>query len=277
MSSRVALESIAAVRRGVRAAHRLLMNIVDDTASAETTEAEDPVEAFKAAAERGAAKHKQIAGPPTAVPLTTAERAALTAAFAAKLPRFAGRVAEASATSVGAPFFRAVRVLRLESAAPFPACAAFAALTPSGALVLSGNPESLGSLFAAEKPAHIEDADVALMLGLIAGYWTSASLHNELRVTNADEIPWRRAGGEDQAQEAAIRTTYGPRISAPSLGRTRGALRVALWVVSESWLRTREIAVNHDGVRMTETPVVALPVFPGRMWGVRDGRLVPIG
>jgi hypothetical protein len=250
---------------------------VDGTPGAGSADAENPLGAFMAAEERGAAKHKQIAGSPTAVQLTGAERAALTTAFEAKLPRFAGRVAQASATSVGAPFFRTVRVLRLESAVPFPACAAFAALTPSGALVLSGNPESLETLFAAERPAHMNDPDVALMLGLIVGYWTSASLHNNLRVSSVDEIPWRRACKEDQAQETAIRTMYGSQITAPTLARTREALRATLWVVSESWLRRREIAVAHGGVRVTETAVVELPVFPGRMWGNRDGRWVPIG
>lgn len=84
--------------------------------------------AYSAAIERAGSKLARVDAIPPFAPLTAEERAKIAGACERELSRFADRVSNASATDVGTPFFRQSRVLRPDSASPFPAQSAYAAL-----------------------------------------------------------------------------------------------------------------------------------------------------
>jgi hypothetical protein len=193
------------------------------------------------------------------------------------LPRFAGRVAEAEVTNVAAPYFKRVRVLKLESQVPFPAQTAFVAWTAAGPFVLTGNPAAVTAMCADERPPVISDSDLAVHFAVDAMYWVSASVFNEVRVNTADDIPWRRAGDDDTAREAELREIFGPLLAAAGVAKLEDGLRVTMWVASESKLRFRVADIRRDVITVSETAVADLPIFPGRMWGERDGQFVPVG
>ncbi|MCW5790456.1 MAG: hypothetical protein KIT72_08545 [Polyangiaceae bacterium] len=233
--------------------------------------------AFMAAAQRGKSKLARLGHGAVVAQLSPTERAEIARACAAQLPRFESRVAMSTMQSVGAPFWRRTRILHLVSAMPFPAQEAYATWTSSGPVILSGNPNAYSVICADESPMHTDDPDVAVLLAIFAGMWSSASLHKEVRLSTVDDIPWRRATPRDHAAEAQVRATYGSQIAPTGLAKLNDGVRVTMWVASESWLRHRVAEVQHDSVQVVETPVIELPIFPGRLWGEQDGRFVPIG
>lgn len=239
---------------------------------AESDDDGDPA-AFLAAGERGKAKLAALKPSPLPVQLSADERSELARVCATQFPRFATRVAAATATNVAAPFFQRVRVLRLESAAPFPAQAAYAAWLSSGPVMLSGNPAAFATICADESPQHTSDSDMAVLLALFAGLWSTGSVHSELRLNSVDDIPFR---GPSEA-EAEIRSKYGSLIKPAGLVALPDGVRVSLWVASESLLRRRVSEVRQGQITVTETVLDHLPIPPGRMWGFVGNRLLPTG
>ncbi len=234
-------------------------------------------EAYAAAVSRARTKLAEYGMRPSFGSLSTAHRARLREACARDLPSFADRVNDATITDVGAPFFARVRILRLDSALPFPALVAYAALTPThGPIVLTGRPEGLRAMCEDEPPPS-SDPDLATVLANLAGAWTGASVMLEVRVSGVDEIPFRRVGPHDAAWEREVRLAHGSRITPPALERLDDGVRVTSWLVSESRLRRRAVAVRSATIDVTEEVVAELPVHPGRMWGAVDGRLIPVG
>jgi hypothetical protein len=230
---------------------------------------------FVEAITRATAKLESIA-PAAHAPLSSAQIAALGEVCRRDLPRFGDRALTAKIGEAGAQYFERARILRLESATPFPAQAAYVAWLSSGPIVLSGNPSALAALNAEERSPHASDADLAVAIGSIAGVWTGASLMLEVRLAHVDDIPFRRATAEDGASEAAIRQRFATEIVPPSVERLSDGVRVTMWIVSESRLRRRISEVRDGAIAVTEAVLAEVPCFPGRMWGVKNNRFVPI-
>lgn len=275
LSTRAAGELIKTVRFAVRDAHAPLRALTE--AAAPTLPSSGDPQVFSTAIDTGQQKLDKLDCDPVEVSLSADEVAAIVKACERDLPRFAGRVAEAEVTNVAAPYFKRVRVLKLESQVPFPAQTAYVAWTASGPSVLTGNPTVVTAMCADERPAVINDFDLAVHFAVDAMYWASASVFNEVRVNTADDIPWRRAGEDDTTREAELRKTVGPQLRPAGVAKLDDGLRVTMWVASESKLRFRVADIRRDVVAVSETAVADLPTFPGRMWGERDGQFVPVG
>lgn len=231
---------------------------------------------FVEAIQRATAKLAQIA-PSIHPPLAPTEIARLAEAFRRDLPRFGDRVSTARVSDVGAQYWDRVRIVRLESASPFPAQAAHAAWLSSGPVVLSGHPSALAAVNAEERCTRASDPDLSVALASIAGVWTGASLMLEVRLHRVDDIPFRRASDEDRASEADVRRRFTTQIVPPALERRSDGVRVTMWIVSESRLRRRVSEVRGGAITVTEEVLADVPVFPGRLWAVKNGRFVPIG
>jgi hypothetical protein len=210
-------------------------------------------------------------------PLTQAELAQLAEVLRRDLPRFGDRVLTAKISDVGGQYWERVRVLRLESASPFPAQAAYAAWLSSGPIVLSHHPSALAAINAEEISARASDPDLAVALAGIAGVWTGASLMLEVRLNSVDDIPFRGATDQDRASEAEIRQRFAPQIVPPAVERLDDGVRVTMWIVSESRLRRRTGEIRSGAITLTEDVLADVPAFPGKMWGMKNNRFVPIG
>lgn len=210
-------------------------------------------------------------------PLSPAQVAQLAEAFRHDLPRFGDRATTAKVTDAGAQYFARVRILRVESAAPFPAQAAYAAWLPSGPLVLSGHPSAFDAVNAEERSALAHDPDLCVSLAGIAGLWSGASLMLEVRLNGIDDVPFRRANEPDRDAEADLRRRFGAQVVPPAVERFDDGVRLTMWLVSESRLRRRVSEIRSGAIAVTEEVLAEVPSFPGRMWGVKDKRFVPIG
>lgn len=243
-----------------------------ETASTVSTPNSEYVEAVT----RATAKLEQVK-PSTHAPLSATQVAQLAEVFRRDLPRFGDRALTAKISDAGALYFDRVRILRVESAVPFPAQAAYAAWLSSGPVVLSHHPSVLAAVNAEERSARASDPDLSLALASVAGVWTGASLMLEVRLNNVNDIPFRQASAEDRVAEAAIRQQFATRIVPPVVERLSDGVRATMWIVSESRLRRRVGEVRDNALAVTEEVLAELPVFPGKMWGVKNNRFVPIG
>jgi hypothetical protein len=226
-------------------------------------------------ASRTRAKLAAIGPAPAWPTITPEQRAALQDAFRRELPRFERRVPTSTIEDNGHPFFRKVRVLRLADA-NFPAELAFAAWTSFGPIVLSGNPVALVAMCADERPAYVEDLDLAIVLANIAGVWAGASLMSFVQLASVEDIPFRRAGPADLEAEARIREAYASRIHPPRVETFAGGVRVTMWLVSESKLRLRVSETRPNLVTTREDVVAEVPAHPGRGWRMVGKRFVPV-
>lgn len=99
----------------------------------------------------------------------------------------------------------------------------------------------------------------------------------EVRLGSVDDIPFRRASEVDRASEADIRRRFATQIVPPAVERLSDGVRVTMWIVSESRLRRRVGEIRGGALAVTEEVHADVPVFPGRMWAVKNNRIVPTG
>lgn len=231
---------------------------------------------FVEAVTRATSKLQQIqaVGHP---PLTPAQVTQLGEVFDRDLPRFGSRALSAKISDVGGVYWERVRILRLDSASPFPAQTAYAAWLSSGPVVLSQHPAALAAVNAEEHSARASDPDLSVAFASIAGVWTGASLMLEIRLHNVDDIPFRHATDNDRASEAEIRRTFGAQIVPPAVERLADGVRVTIWIVSEAHLRRRVSEVRGGALAVTEEVLAQVPTFPGKMWAMKNNRFVPVG
>jgi hypothetical protein len=209
--------------------------------------------------------------------LTPAELAQLDDVFRRDLPRFGDRASASKISDAGAQYFDRVRILRLASAAPFPAQTAYAAWLSTGPVVLSHHPSALAAVNAEEISARASDPDLAVALAGIAGVWVGASLMLEVRLNSVNDIPFRGATDEDRASEADIRQRFATQIVPPAVERLGNGVRLTMWIVSESQLRRRSSEIRGGAIAVTEEVLAEVPAFPGKMWATKNNRFVPVG
>ena len=282
LSTRVVLAWLAEIRRVIQERLPELSSLVTMSPPSTPVPPSTPPSTvtspneFDQAAARADTKLAQIT-PAAHPPLAPADIARLAEVFRRDLPRFGDRVLTAKITDVGGQYWERVRVLRLESTMPFPAQAAYAAWLSSGPVVLSHHPAALAAVNQEELSPRASDPDLAVSLASIAGVWTGASLMLDVWLTSVDDIPFRGATDEDRAQEADIRQRFGTQIVPPTVERLPEGVRVTMWIVSESRLRRRTSEIRNGAISVTEDVVAEVPAFPGKMWGMKNNRFVPIG
>lgn len=181
---------------------------------------------------------------------------------------------------VGNPWFRQHRILFVQSPSPMPAIGITVCLAPSGRYrVLAGQPTALNEVARAERIALTDDEDARAYANLVTS-WTRAADFPEMPVESFDEIPFRPALSEaDRSRIQRLRAEVIGRMAPLSFVRAGDGWRLDVWLVSVSRLIHRIADLRADGTLDVRDDIVAteLPVPPGRVWGMVDGRLVPVG
>lgn len=176
------------------------------------------------------------------------------------------------------PWFKASRILSVQSPVPMPAMGTVVAVTPAGeARFLSGQPATLNELIRGEALALADD-DAARAYANTMTFWTRGSDWPELPVASFEDIPFRRnLSDTERATVEKLRTEV--RMAAPAFTRHGAGWRLDVWLASSSRLLHRVADIAADGVIDVRDEIVApsIPVPPGRAWGTVGGRMVPIG
>ncbi len=208
--------------------------------------------------------------------------AALRACVRDNYPSFLGRFdARPEIRELGQPYFGRHRVLELASAMPLPARRLHLALSEWGeVLPLSGRAARFQALCRADPPPPINAAGVALDYALFADFVTTEGELGELTLHRFSDIPFHaELDRTDRIIRESVRDTVGEQIGSPVATESEGGWTVIKWVVSEGALIRRELTVGRDGAfrRANDVLEPELPVPLGRIWGVVDGRVVPVG
>lgn len=179
------------------------------------------------------------------------------------------------------PWFRRHRVLQLTSPAPLPPMALYVLVTPAGDLrILTGHLEALVQLAKQDPPEGLEREEVALAYALEVGTWVSDAEYGELPLERFDDIPWRPTmSAAEQAQARELRARLAAAVEPRRVVSTERGFTVKSWLLSNRRLMSRELHVPPSGQLLRDERVWAegLGVFPGKVWGMVSGRLVPIG
>ena len=209
--------------------------------------------------------------------LAASELDALRAAVTRELPDFAPRLHQAMLVEIEQPFFRHTRIIEVTSPLPVPARVVYTARLADGqVLVLSGRPDALRALCASDRPV-CEHRDAALVLANVIAVWIVDEL-GELRIASFDDIPWRAdLGLSERARVDAVRAAHARSITAPVLDSNEGEFVLRYWSVARSLLVRRQIRITATALDVTTEVVAELPVPPGRVWSVVEGREVPTG
>ena len=202
---------------------------------------------------------------------------ALRAAIARELPDFTARLNQAMLVEIEQPFFLHTRIIEINSPLPAPARIVYCARMADGNIaVLSGRPEALRVLCKSDPPA-CDHREAALVLANVIAVWIVDAL-GELRIASFGEIPWRtELTDAERARVDALRASHAARIAAPDLEAVEGGFALRYWSVARSRLIRRSIRIATGTVEVTSEVVAELPVPPGRVWSMVDGRLIPIG
>jgi hypothetical protein len=215
------------------------------------------------------------------VQLTPEQHAAMRVAIDRDAPWFADRLNRFTEIErVELPWFARHQILDVQSPVPFPARRVYVAVGAGGVRVLSQHLENLHAIAADDPPSGLDDAGNAALYasecnGLAAAYGVG-----ELRIETFGEIPFY-APRKDAEQRVVddLRARFEERIGPETRTRTAGGWQFQSWLIAVSSLIERTILVPPDGklVRTDTMHASYLPIPYGNHWGLRDGRLVPIG
>ena len=230
---------------------------------------------------------------PQPTTLTGPEQDDLRRAVTTQLPAWLPDLSGVDFLLLEQPFFRAHRICEAQRRGGFPArrfhfvlpAGAGGAPSPSagsaipGALVLTGHLGNLQAVCAAEPPL-LPDVDTARAFANIGDFWTTESALGELLLNSFAEIPWEKnLPPSEQAIVDSLRDSVAAHLQPPQVEPTPDGVRVSKWILSNRALIRRELVVSARGQlsRRDEVLDEALPVPPGNLWGMLNGRLVPTG
>jgi hypothetical protein len=220
-------------------------------------------------------------GDRNAVELDTPTRRTLAAAVIAEQPDFAARLPGIEAATVEQPFFARTSILDVTSPLPMPSRRLYMALTkPAEFHVLTGHIEQLNCVAAADPPEGLEDPPLAKEYMFYASAWTTVSTGRELLLNSIDDIPWWEFLDDAQkVQIEDIKQAFGPKIRPPELFMAFPNYELQQWFLVGQTLVERVLTVSMKGqfARAETVHRRGLPVPPGRIWGHKDGRFVPVG
>jgi hypothetical protein len=222
------------------------------------------------------------AGTSTPVRLGADHLGHLRATIEQQAPRFAPRLTgPLLAFEICQPFFARHRVLQVQSPSPFPATAIHCVWDGAAMAVLTGRLDHLVAVAEADPPSGLTDAGTARVYGNLVDAWTSGNWLGDLQVGSFAEIPWKSPlTDEERDRVEDLRARFETDIQPPVLVRGPASGYVlSRWIVADRHLIARRLHLPADGQVRREDDVRAedLPVHPGRVWGMVDGRLIPIG
>jgi hypothetical protein len=213
--------------------------------------------------------------------LAPASSRALAAAVAAQQPDFASRVHGIKTAVVEQPFFVNTQIVDVTSPLPTPSRRLYVARPRSEEFhVLTGHIEHLNRVAAADPPQTLDDPAVAKPYLFYASAWTTASTGNELPLHSVGDIPWWEVLDDDQkALIADVTQAFGSKIAPPELYMAFPRYELQQWFLIAQTLVERRLTVDMKGQfsRLDTVHRRGLPVPPGRIWGHKDGRFVPVG
>ena len=180
------------------------------------------------------------------------------------------------------PWFSTFRIIEVASEHVPPARMIHVALGPETGRVLSGNLSALNAIARHDPPPRIDTPEAARNYANITDFWTTESELGELLIGSLDEVPWYE--DMDPVEEILIQDLaeqLAGQLGQPWIAPRgdAGGFVLVKWVVSNRSLIRRELHITPAGgvTRIEEVIDSELPVAPGRVWGMRGGRLVPIG
>lgn len=216
----------------------------------------------------------------TRVQLTVNELARLRAEVERDAPRFADRLNRfAEIEQVDLPWFRRYRILDVQSNVPFPAQRIYVAMG-SRTFVLSGHADHLREVAAEDPPTGLEDEMQAKNYAVECNGLAEAYPVGELVIESFDEIPfYKELGDSEQRVIDELRSRFATRIRPEDRTHTDRGWVFHSWLIAMSGLIERTLIVPPDGKLLRNDTMHAthMPVPFGNHWGMRNGRLVPIG
>ena len=215
--------------------------------------------------------------------LTAPELDAIARAAELRTPWFRDRLAGPLTCELQAqPWFLRHRIVEVQSSTPFPARRIHVALGPAGPTVLTGDDRSLADVVLSDPPPPFTSLESIRDYALNCDFWTTAHTLGELTLRAWEDIPFfPNLSPEELALIGALKATVGHDMKPPSVFRndTGDGFLVERWVLAEQKFIRRDLNVGKDGT-FSRTDVVIdaqLPVPPGRVWRVVDGRFIPVG
>lgn len=210
-----------------------------------------------------------------------AGRQALAAVVKTEQPDFAPRLPGIETAIVEQPFFARTAILDVTSPLPTPSRRLYMASPKPGEFhVLTGHIEHFNQVAAAELPEGLEDPPLAREYLFYADAWTTAFTGRELALSSVDDIPWWESLDDaQQAEVDEVKRTFGSKIQPMALYMAFPRYGLRRWVLVGQTLVERVLTVSMAG-QFTRAETVhrrGLPVPPGRIWGLKGGRLVPMG
>lgn len=199
----------------------------------------------------------------------------------ARRPTFARRLDRSVLIDeVANPWFRQHRILFVQSPSPMPAIGIVVCLAPSGRVrVLAGQVTALNEVARAERIELTDDKDARAYANVVTS-WTRAADFPEMPVDSFDAIPFRPDLTEtERSRIQRLRAEVTGRLAPLSFVRAGDGWRLDVWLVSVSRLIHRTADLRADGTLDVGDDIVAteLPIPPGRVWDMVDGRLLPVG
>lgn len=217
----------------------------------------------------------------TTITLSSEEQAQLETAVRAEAASFIDRLAgNLKIERIDQPWFRRHRVLEVGSPMPFPARRVYVAAYDGGMHVLSAHLENLRRVAAHDPPSELDDEATAAAYATHGNAWTREYANGELKIGTYSDIPWHPGlKPEEQARVDELGARLGGSIAPEQHRRTDEGWVIRTWWVAHRRLIEREIVVPRDGQLRRHDTIHAedLPLPPGNVWRMVNGRYLPVG
>lgn len=201
-------------------------------------------------------------------------------ALAAALPHWGGRVSSVTIEEIEQPFWKSWKIIEVISPSPLPDMRSHLAWQPSGGglLVLTGVLQHLHEVATAEPPRGLLDDTAAETYAWNTSGWTTESHLRDFRISSAAEIPWLPQLKPEDKQLIEELTREG-RIAPLKQQRTAAGFELHYFLLNNKRLIERRLLVPPSGLLQRKDVVLreGLPVPPGRMWKMINGRPTPAG
>jgi hypothetical protein len=218
---------------------------------------------------------------PAQIQLTAEELSRLKVAVDRDAPEFSDRLNRfLEVELIELPWFLQHRILDVQSPLPFPARRVYVAANARVIRVLSRHLEHLHEVAAEDPPTGLEDESNAKLYAVECNGLAMAYGVGEIAISSFDEIPFHQElDDKEQRTVDDLRARFADRIRPEDRSRTAQGWEFHSWVVAVSSLIERTLIVPPDGklIRRDTKHAMYLPIPYGNHWGIRDGRLVPIG
>lgn len=215
------------------------------------------------------------------VHLTAEELLELRVAVERDAPEFADRLdGSVEIEQVKLPWFPRHRILDVQSPVPFPARRVYVAVGTSRIRVLSRHIEHLHEVAAEDPPTGLDDEATAKLYAVECSGVAAAYGVGEFVIESFDEVPfYGQLKDDEQRVVDDLRARFADRIRPETRHHTARGWEFQSWLVAMSSLIERTLIVPLDGklLRHDTMHAMYLPIPYGNHWGIRNGRLVPIG